>query len=54
MPTVQEIGPYRFFFVSLERAGGFNRTELSRIATPVLGHREVFLERWSEFFSDSG
>ena len=78
MPTVQEIGPYRFFFVSLdrgepphihvrrenmvakfwldpvalERAGGFNRTELSRIAERVLEHREVFLERWNEFFGD--
>ena len=72
MPTVQEIGPYRFFFVSLdrgepphihvrrenmvtkfwldpvalERAGGFNRTELNRIATHVLERREAFLERW--------
>ncbi len=78
MPIVQEIGPYRFIFVSpdrgepahihvrrenmgakfwldpvaLERAGGFNRTELSRIAVHVLEHREVFLERWNEFFRD--
>ena len=78
MPTVQQIGPYRFFFVSLdrgesphihvrrdnmvakflldpvtlERAGGFNRTELSKIAVHVVEHREAFLERWNEFFSD--
>ena len=78
MPTVQEIGPYRFFFVSLdraepphihvrrenmvakfwldpvalERAGGFGRTELGKIATHVLERREAFLEKWNEFFSD--
>lgn len=78
MPTVQEIGPYRFFFVSLdrgepphihvrrenmvakfwldpvalERTGGFSRTELSKMATHVLEHRETFLEKWNEFFSD--
>jgi hypothetical protein len=38
--------------VALERAGGFSRTELSRIAQHVLDYREVFLERWNEFFRD--
>ena len=78
MPTVQQIGPYRFFFVSLdrgepphihvrrenmaakfrldpvalERAGGFSRAELGRIATHVLEHRAAFLERWNEFFGN--
>ena len=78
MPTVQNIGPYRFFFVSLdreepphihvrrenmvakfwldpvalERAGGFSRTEIGRIAKHVLEHRETLLGRWNEFFSN--
>ena len=34
------------------REGGFNRTELNRIATHVLEHQEAFMERWHEFFSD--
>jgi len=38
--------------VTLERAGGFNRTELSKIAAHVVEHRDAFLERWNEFFSD--
>lgn len=76
MPTVLRIGPYRFFFVSLdrsepphihvrgenmvakfwldplalERAGGFDRRELSAMAKLVGGHRETLLERWYEFF----
>ena len=36
--------------VVLERAGGFNRAELSAIAKLVHEHRETFLERWYEFF----
>ncbi len=65
MPTILTIGPYRFFFVSLdrgdpphvhvrrekrvakfwldavalERAGGFDRTELNTIAKLVHEHR---------------
>ena len=76
MPTVLRLGPYRFFFVSLdrgepphihvrregmvakfwlepvvlERDGGFSRVELNTIAKLVQEHREVFLERWNEFF----
>ena len=76
MPTILEIGPYRFFFVSLDynepshihvrreknvakfwldpvalqKAGGFNRTELNRIARLVNDNREYFWERWHEFF----
>ncbi len=76
MPTVLRIGPYRFFFVSLDypepphihvkrekmvakfwlnpvvlqRAGGFSRTELNRIATLVIENQALLLERWYEFF----
>ena len=76
MPTVLRIGPYRLFFVSLdrdepphihvrrdnmvakfwldpvtlERARGFNRTELNAIGRIVEEHYESLLERWYEFF----
>ena len=76
MPTVLRIGPYCFFFVSLDRgepphihvrresmvakfwldpvalqrAGGYSRTELNTIANLIQEHREMFLERWYEFF----
>ncbi len=76
MPTVLRLGPYRFFFVSLdfpepphihvqrdkmtakfwlepvtlEKAGGFSRTELNRVARLVEENREIFLEKWNEFF----
>lgn len=76
MPTVLREGPYRFFFVSLDReepphihvrrenmvakfwldpvalqqTGGFNRMELNTIARLVQQHREMFLEKWYEFF----
>jgi len=76
MPTVLRIGPYRFFFVSLDypepphvhvrrekmvakfwlnpvvlqKAGGFSRTELNRIATLVNENHNYLLERWYEFF----
>ncbi len=36
--------------VALERAGGFNRAELNKIARLVHEHRETFLESWHEFF----
>ncbi len=78
MPTVERIGPYRFFFVSLdrgepphvhvrrenmaakfwsepvtlERAGGFSRSELTSIAALIQAHRKDFLEEWHEFFGD--
>jgi hypothetical protein len=77
MPTVLIVGPYRFFFVSLDypepphvhvkrekmvakfwlnpvvlqKAGGFGRTELNRIATLVTENQALLLERWYEFFS---
>jgi hypothetical protein len=46
------VAKFRLDPVTLERAGGFNRTELSKIAAHVVEHREAFLERWNEFFSD--
>jgi hypothetical protein len=78
MPTVLRIGPYRFFFVSLDynepphihvrredkvakfwldpvvlqKAGGFSRTELNKIARLVDEQREYFLESWYEFFGN--
>jgi len=79
MPTVLRIGPYRFFFVSLDynepphihvrredkvakfwldpvalqKAGGFSRTELNKIARLVDEQREYFLESWYEFFGNN-
>jgi len=78
MPTVLRVGPYRFFFVSLDygepphihvsrenkvakfwldpialqKAGGYNRTELNQIARLVNEHREYLLESWDEFFGN--
>ena len=72
MPTVLRVGPFRFFFVSvdysepphihvrrenkvakfwldpiaLQKAGGFSRHELDRIARLVDEHREQLLESW--------
>jgi hypothetical protein len=76
MPTVLRLGPYNFFFVSLDydepphihvrrdnrvakfwldpitlqKAGGFTRTELSKIASLVEDNRKYLLECWYEFF----
>ena len=76
MPTALRIGPYRLFFVSLdrdepphihvrrdnmvakfwldpvvlERARGFNRSELNTIGRIVEEHYESLLERSYEFF----
>lgn len=36
--------------VALERAGGFNRAELSTIAQLVQEQRATLVERWYEFF----
>ena len=36
--------------VALNRAGGFSRIELNKIAKLVNAHREEFLESWYEFF----
>lgn len=36
--------------VTLEKAGGFSRTELNRVARLVEENREIFLEKWNEFF----
>ena len=38
--------------VALQKAGGFSRTELSRIAALINENREYLLERWHEFFGD--
>ena len=37
--------------VSLQKTGGFSRTELNRIAGLVVEHQDFFLEKWYEFFS---
>ncbi|MGH8548648.1 MAG: DUF4160 domain-containing protein [Methylococcales bacterium] len=36
--------------VVLQKAGGFSRTELNRIAILVNENREYLLEHWYEFF----
>ena len=36
--------------VALQKAGGFNRAELSRIAAITIEQQERLLERWHEFF----
>ena len=36
--------------VVLEKAGGFSRSELNRLATLVNENRDYLLERWYEFF----
>jgi len=36
--------------VSLERAGGFGRAELTAIARLVQAHRDRLLRSWHEFF----
>lgn len=36
--------------VALQRAGGFSRTELNKIAQLVDENREYLLESWYEFF----
>ena len=38
--------------MALQRAGGFNRTELNRIARLVNENREYLLESWYEFFGN--
>lgn len=36
--------------VTLQKAGGFGRSELNRIAVLVNENRDYLLERWYEFF----
>jgi hypothetical protein len=36
--------------MSLEKAGGFSRTEINRIAALVTENRDFLLERWYEYF----
>ena len=38
--------------VALQKAGGFRRHELDRIARLVDEHREQLLESWYDFFGD--
>jgi hypothetical protein len=38
--------------VVLQRAGGFSRTELHRIADLINENQEVLLEQWHEFFGN--
>jgi len=38
--------------VALQKAGGFRRTELNKIARLVSEHREYLLENWYEFFGN--
>ncbi len=37
---------------ALQKAGGFKRAELNKIARLVHEHEAQFLEKWNEFFSD--
>ena len=37
--------------VSLQKTGGFSRTELNRVAGLVVKHQDFLLEKWYEFFS---
>ena len=37
--------------VTLQKAGGFSRTELNKIASLVTENRQYLLEKWYEFFS---
>lgn len=37
--------------VRLEHSVGFNRKEINKIQDVVETHRELFLEKWNEFFS---
>lgn len=37
--------------ISLQKAGGFSRTELNKIGKLVEENQELFLEKWNEFFS---
>lgn len=36
--------------VRLQRSGGFNRTELSRIHKIILDHHTQLMEAWNEYF----
>jgi hypothetical protein len=36
--------------VRLERAGGFSRAELNRIAELVVGNQDLIMEGWNEHF----
>jgi hypothetical protein len=36
--------------ITLQKAGGFSRTELNRIAVIISENQEHLLERWHEFF----
>lgn len=38
--------------VALQKAGGYNRTELNTIAKLVNEHQEHLLESWYEFFGN--
>jgi hypothetical protein len=38
--------------VVLQKAGGFPRYELNRVAELVVEHQHELLERWHEFFGD--
>ena len=38
--------------VAFQKAGGFSRTELSRIAELTSENQEYLLERWHDFFGD--
>lgn len=38
--------------VTLQKSGGFSRTELNKIAELVNENRQYLLERWHEFFGN--
>ncbi len=39
--------------VRLERSGGFNRSELARITSLVIEHRDTLLRSWHDFFREN-
>ena len=38
--------------VRLQKSGGFNREEITKIQRIIIENREILLESWHEFFRD--
>ena len=38
--------------VRLQKSGGFNREEITKIQRIIIENREILIESWHEFFSD--
>jgi len=47
-----KVAKFRLDPVTLQKAGGFSRHELDRIARLVNEHREHLLESWYDFFGN--